>query len=92
MRAHRAYHLLPHFRRVLAIRLVDQELRTRVRGHDDQRVAEVHGAALAVGQAAVVEHLQQHIEDIGMRLLDLLEQHHRIRPPLRCFGERAPSS
>jgi hypothetical protein len=26
---------------------------------------EVDGAALAVGQAAVVEHLQQHVEHVG---------------------------
>ena len=31
-------------------------------------------AALAVGQAPVVEHLQQHVEDVGVRLLDLVEQ------------------
>ncbi len=30
-----------------------------VRGHDDDRVREVDRAALAVGQSAIVEHLQQ---------------------------------
>ena len=34
-------------------------------------------AALRIGQAAVVEHLQQQVEDVGMRLLDLVEQHDR---------------
>jgi len=47
----------------LAFRLADEEFRTEIRRHDDQRVAEVHGAALTVGQAAVIEHLQQHVED-----------------------------
>src|SRR5699024_5637080 len=33
------------------------QLAAQVRGHDDDGVAKVHGAALAVGQATVVEHL-----------------------------------
>ena len=42
------------------------ELRcAEVRGHDEDRVLEVDGAALGVGEAAVVEHLQQHVEDIA---------------------------
>ena len=36
-------------------------------------VLEVDRAALAVGQPAVVEHLQQHVEDVRVRLLDLVE-------------------
>ena len=40
---------------------------------------EVHGAALTIGQAAVIEHLQQNVEDLGIGLLHLVEQHHRIR-------------
>ena len=51
--------------------------RAQVRGHDQHRVLEVHRAALRVGQPAVVQHLQQHVEHIRMRLLDLVEQHHR---------------
>ena len=50
-----------------------------VRRHDQHRVAEVDGAALAVGQAAVVEHLQQDVEDLGVRLLDLVEQDDAVR-------------
>jgi hypothetical protein len=38
-------------------------------------VLEVDRAALAVGEAAVVEHLQQHVEHVGVGLLDLVEQH-----------------
>ena len=48
-----------------------------VRGHDQDGVLEVHRAALAVGQAAVVHHLQQHVEDVGVGLLDLVEQDRR---------------
>ena len=68
---------------------VDEILRAEVRGHDDQRVAEIDRAALAVGQAAVVEHLQQHVEHVRMRLLDLVEQHDLIGPPAHRLGQRA---
>ena len=50
-------------------------------------VAEVDRAPLAVGEAAVVEHLQQHVEDLGVRLLDLVEQDHRVRATPHGLGE-----
>ena len=53
-----------------------RNVRAEVRGQDQDRVAEVDGAALAVGQPTVVEHLQQDVEDLRVRLLDLVEQHH----------------
>src|SRR3954451_2377883 len=46
---HRAHHLLADLRCVLVFRLVDEELRAEVRGHDDQRVAEINGAPLTIG-------------------------------------------
>ena len=58
---HRRLHLLVIR---LARHLLD-DLRAEVRGHDDDRVAEIDGATLPVRQAAVVEHLQQHVEDVG---------------------------
>jgi hypothetical protein len=36
-----------------------------VRGHDDDRVPEVHGAPLGVGEAAVVQDLEEDVEDLG---------------------------
>ena len=36
-----------------------------VAGHDDGGVAQIDGAALAIGQTAVIEHLQQDVEDVG---------------------------
>ena len=60
-----------------------------VRRHDQHRVAEVDRAALAVGQPAVVEHLQQHVEHLGVRLLDLVEQDDRVRPPAHRLGQLA---
>ena len=63
--------------------------RADVRGHDQDGVAEVDRAALAVGEAAVVEHLQEHVEDLGVRLLDLVEQDDRVRPPAHRLGQLA---
>jgi len=47
---------------------VEQVLRADVGGHDDHRVPEVDGAALGVGDPAVVEHLQQGVEHVRVRL------------------------
>jgi len=53
--------------------------------HDDDRVLEVDRAALAVGQAPVVQYLQQHVlKDIGMGLFDLVEA------PRRTAGDAPP--
>src|SRR5882762_6960356 len=60
-----------------------------VRRHDDNRVPEIHRATLRVGEAAVVEDLQENVEDIRMRFLDLVEEHHRVRPPANRFGKLA---
>jgi len=64
-------------------------LRTQVRGQDDDRVGEVDRAALAVGQPAVVEHLQEHVEDVAVRLLDLVEQHDLVGPAPHRFGQHS---
>ena len=88
-RAHHAHHLITHRVGVLPFRLVHQEVRAEVRCHRDQRVAEVDRVALPVGEAPVVEHLQQHVEHIRVRLLDLVEQDHLVGPTTHGFGERA---
>ena len=46
-----------------------------VGGHDQHGVLEVDRAALGVGEAAVLEDLQQRVEDVGVRLFDLVEEH-----------------
>ena len=68
-------------------RLLLDEARPDVRGHDDDRVLEVHPVAEAVGQMAVFEHLQQDVEDVRVRLLDLVEQHDRVGIPLHLLRE-----
>ena len=60
-----------------------------VRRHDDHSIAEVHGAALSVGQAAVIENLQQNVEDIRMGLFDFVEEHDGVRMPADLLGELA---
>ena len=38
--------------------------RAHIARHDDDRVLEVHGSSLVVGQSAIVEYLKQHIEHV----------------------------
>src|SRR5664280_489644 len=60
-----------------------------VRRHDQHGVGEVDRAALAVGEAAVLQHLEQRVEDVGVGLLQLVEEHHRIGTPADGLGELA---
>ena len=66
---------------------VEQVQRADVRGHDDDGVAEVHRPTLRVGQAAVVENLQQRVEHVGVGLLDLIEEHYRVRLAADSLGQ-----
>ncbi len=47
--------------------------------HDQDDVAEVDLLAVVIGQLAVVHHLQQDVVEVGMGLLDLVEQQHAMR-------------
>src|SRR5690625_4283709 len=60
---------------------------SEVGGHDDDRVLEVDHPALRVAEPPVLEHLQQRVEDVRVRLLDLVEQHDRERVPAHLLGE-----
>ena len=71
-----------------ALHLLDDRARD-VRRHDDDDVLEVHGAALAVREAAVVEHLQEDGPDVGMGLLDLVEEDDGVGPAAHGFRELA---
>src|ERR1017187_4338783 len=62
---------------------------TDIGRHDDNGVLETDGAALAIGEAAVVEDLQQQVEDVGVRLLDFVEEENRIGPAALLLGELA---
>ena len=63
--------------------------RTEVGGHDDDRVLEVDDAALTIGQTTLFEDLQQRVEDVGVGLLDLVEEHDRERLAAHLLGELA---
>src|SRR5437588_365261 len=58
-----------------------------VGGHDQNGVLEVHGPPLTVCQPAVVHHLEQHVEDVLVGLLDLVEQHHRVGTAADGLGQ-----
>ena len=65
-------------------------VRAEIGGHDDNRVTEVHSAAVAVGEAAVIHHLQQDVEHIRVGLLHLVQQQHRIGAAAHRLGEITP--
>src|SRR5450759_1758380 len=73
VRFHFAHHRQLDDLVIVARHLLDH-LRTKVGGHHDHRVLEVHGAPLSIGHASVVQHLQQHVEHVGMRLLHFIQQ------------------
>src|SRR5208283_384989 len=77
----------PHL--ILIVLEILYELAADIRCHDDNRILEIHGSPLAVGQPAVVEELEQHVEHLRMGLLDLVEKDYRIGPPPHRLGELA---
>ena len=70
-------------------RKIDEVLGAEVGGHDDEHVAEIDRAPLTVGEPSVVEHLQQDVEHVRMRFLDLVEQHDLIGPAPHRLGQRS---
>ncbi len=60
-----------------------------VAGHDHQGVPEVDRPALAIGQAAVVEDLEQDVEHVRMGFLDLVQQDDLVRPAADGLGQLA---
>ncbi|MPN22900.1 hypothetical protein SDC9_170285 [bioreactor metagenome] len=58
-----------------------------VGGHHDDGVLEVDDPALRIGQATLVQDLQQRVEDIRMCLLDLVEQDHAERLAANLLGQ-----
>jgi len=65
------------------------EFCAQVAGHDQYRIAEVNHPSLPVGQAAVVQNLQQRIPDFRMRFFDLVEKDHAIGSAAHGFGQLA---
>src|SRR3546814_1593909 len=53
--------------------------RAGIGGHDEDGVAEIHRLAVMIGQPAIVHHLEQDVEQVRMRLLDLVQQQDAVR-------------
>ena len=83
---HRSVNLTAHLGLVLA-RKLGNRARAHVGRHNDDRVLEGHLAALAVGQATIIEHLQQDVEDIRVSLLHLVEQDHAVGTTTHSLGK-----
>ena len=62
---------------------------SRVAGHDEDDVAEIGLAALVVGEGRVVHDLQEDVVDVGMGLLDLVEEDHGVGRLADGVGEEA---
>ena len=73
----------------VVLNAVQQILGADIGGHDQDRIFKVYGTALGVGDTAVIEYLQQNVEDVRMRFLDLIEQNNRIWFSAHCLGQLA---
>ena len=88
--AQRIEHVALHSRerlRIIAATVRENQMAADVRCHDDDGVFEIYRSAMAIGQATVVENLEQDVEDVGMRLLDFVEQNDRVRSSSHRLGE-----
>ena len=79
-----------HSRVVVLITHLLDRLRAKIRGHHHDGVAKIDGAPVTIGEASVLEHLQEHVEDVRMRLLDFVEQDHRVRTAAHQLGQVTP--
>ena len=61
---------------------------TGVGRHHDDDIAEICLAPVVVGQRTVVHHLQQQVENIRVRLFDLIEQQDRMRVLVDLLGQQ----
>ena len=87
VRAQRVHHLALDSFVDAAIAEICEERASKVRRHDDDGVLEIDRPPLAVGEAAVIEQLEQHVQHFGMRLFDLVEQHDRVGTAAHRFRQ-----
>lgn len=64
-------------------------LATDVGGEDDDGVAEVDEASLSVGEASVVEDLEEGVEDVGVGFFDFVEEDDGVGATAYLLGELA---
>ena len=86
----RIHHLAPDpfVQRAFTGRLRDV-VTADVRRHDHDGVLEVDRPPFPVGEPPVVEQLQHDVEHLGVRLLDLVEEHDGVGPAPHRFGQLA---
>ncbi len=60
-----------------------------IAGHNDNGILEIDGSAFSIGQSTVIEDLQQYVEDVQMRLFNLVQQDYRIGLSSNRFGQSA---
>ena len=73
----------------LGIEPLHQQRRADVGGHDDEGVLEVDCAALAIGEPPVVEDLEKGVEDVGVGLLNFVEQDDAVWTAADGLGQLA---
>ena len=61
---------------------------TGVRGHNQYGIPERNLMPQVILKFPFFQNLKKEIENIGMGLLDLIEQHHTVGPPPDLFGEK----
>ena len=74
---------------VLTIIKREQMVCPDIRGQQDNGIGKIDTAAMTISQVTFIQHLKQNVENIGMRLLDLVKQHDLIGTPSHSFGQRA---
>ena len=89
MPAHDTHHRRFHGAVVLLAGHFLDHIGAQVGGHHDHRVAEIHGAALAVGQATIFQHLQQDVEHVRVGLLHFIQQQQRVGAAAHRLGQVA---
>ena len=60
---------------------------TEVGGHDDHRIAKIHGTSVSIGEAPVIKYLQEDVEYVGMCLLYLVKQYKTVRFATNRLGQ-----
>ena len=59
---------------------------TKVAGHDNDSVLEVHHPAFAIGQAAIIQYLQQHVEHVAVGFFNLVQQYDAVGTAAHSLG------
>ena len=62
---------------VLSTHLLDM-LATNIGSHHDNGIFKVHGSTLSIGQATVIQYLQQNIEYVRMGFFHFIQKNHAV--------------